>query len=417
MSESQKKDVLYVQMFRNFGLTWNGNQIGGRSSESQFAYLMEAMIHNGSKGISRNTLEEILFAGKDVDNIHHSAQSVLYNARKRLKSAGLPDVNYFVLNNGNYYWTDEVEVVEDAVEFEKAYHQAELSEDPDEKLELYLNAVHLYSGEFLENQVAVVWVARESRKYRTIFYDCVEKAAALLKEKKDYFRMEELGRYAAKIYPLCNWENITMEALVSLGRYEEARTFYENTVDYYLEEQGIRPSSHMMEMLNRLSSSFEHKYDVLDDIQNKLEDGQTFGPGGYVCQYPIFQGIYQIIERMVERGGISVYLMLCTIIDSKGNPMREGPMLDELSERLGEAIRMSTRRSDVINKYGKGQYLILLGNTTIENCKVVQKRINKQFIIGRQRTNVRYHVNSVLFSPDRQTVITETTLKKQEKAG
>ena len=50
-------------------------------------------------------------------------------------------------------------------------------------------------------------------------------------------------------------------------------------------------------------------------------------------------------------------------------------------------------------RYGKGQYLALLVNTTRENCAVVQKRINDRFIIGRQRSRIQYYVNSMFFTP------------------
>ena len=56
------------------------------------------------------------------------------------------------------------------------------------------------------------------------------------------------------------------------------------------------------------------------------------------------------------------------------------------------------RRSDAVNKYGRGQYLVLLLNTTRENCRVLQKRINDHFLVGRQRTGIHYHVNSVVWT-------------------
>lgn len=85
--------------------------------------------------------------------------------------------------------------------------------------------------------------------------------------------------------------------------------------------------------------------------------------------------------------------------------MREGAKLEELSQRLGDAICHSVRQSDAINKYGKGQYLVLLVNTTRENCSIVQRRINQNFIVGRQRTGVQYHVNSVVCNLDQERVI------------
>ena len=101
----------------------------------------------------------------------------------------------------------------------------------------------------------------------------------------------------------------------------------------------------------------------------------------------------------MERGGQSVYLMLCMVVDSKGNPMKEGSVLEELTHRLGEAIQQSVRHSDSVCRYGKGQYLVLLVNTTRENCGVIQRRINYHFIVRRQRTGIQYYVNSVVCTP------------------
>ena len=114
-----------------------------------------------------------------------------------------------------------------------------------------------------------------------------------------------------------------------------------------------------------------------------------------VCQ-PAFLEIYRTIERAMERSGEFIFLMLCTIVDGKGNPMKEGPKLTELSERLEEALIRSVRHSDTITKYGSGQYLILLFNTTRGNCGIIQKRINDNFLIGRQRTGIDYSVSSVI---------------------
>ena len=79
--------------------------------------------------------------------------------------------------------------------------------------------------------------------------------------------------------------------------------------------------------------------------------------------------------------------------------MREGTVLNELTARLEKAICTSVRQTDVVNRYGEGQYLVLLVNTTWEDCQIIQKRINRSFLIGRQRTGVQYYVNSVLCPP------------------
>ena len=400
MTES-KPDVLYVRMLGGFSMRWNETLIAGgsKSSESQFIYLLQILIHNRESGVSRDRLEELLFEDRELNNPHHALQSIIYNTKKKLERAGLPASDCIEQRKGIFYWTGEFPLVEDAAEFDRLYRQAQETQDPDERLALYLEACHWYSGEFLPMQTGVIWAAREARRYKEMFCVCMERATELLRLNQDYFQMEELGTYAAKIDPLADWETVTMEALASLGRYEEARKLYESTVEYYFNEQGLRPSGMLMEKFRRLSDEMQHRHAALDQIQADLTGARDEFPGGYLCSYPVFQGIYRMVERMLERGGQSVYLMLCTVVDGKGNPMKDGPMLEELIKRLADAVRRSIRRGDAMCQYGRGQYLVLLVNTTRENCGVIQKRINYRFIVGRQRSGVQYYVNSVFWVP------------------
>ncbi len=405
MTEAEE-NVLRVRMLGGFSVRWNGKLIAGgsKANGTQFAYLLQILLHNREKGVTRDRLEDLLFEDREIDNVHHALQSVIYNAKQKLAKTGLPQANYIEQRKGVFFWTGAIPVVEDAVSFEELYRAAEAAEDENERVALYLDACHSYGGEFLPMQAAVLWAAHEARRYREMFCDCVEKAAALLRLRQDFFQMEELGTYAARIDPLADWEPVTMEALASMGRYEEARRLYEDTVAYYFNEQGLRPSKKLMAQFERLGEEMLHRYAVLDKIQADLSGRGDETPGGYICSFPVFQGIYRMVERMLERGGQSVYLMLCTVVDGKGNPMRSGPMLEELSKRMGDAIRFTIRRGDAITQYGKGQYLALLVNTTRENCAVIQKRINERFIIGRQRASIQYYVNSVFWPAEhRQT--------------
>lgn len=392
-----EKNTLYIKTFGGFELIWNGRIISGGSSESQFSHLMQMLLHSGRGGVARDKLEEMLFGDREINNRHHAAQSVVYNTKKQLKKLGLPDVNYIELKQKVFYWTEEIPTEEDAAKMERLAKEAEETDLPKKQLELYLEACMLYRGEFLGNHAGVLWIAAEARKYHALFCRCMEHATSLLRVHQDFQQMEELGRHASNADPLADWESVTMEALVSMERYDDARKLYEDTADFYFREQGLKPSKELLELLEKLANRMKHQHAVLDDIQKKLsenEEGQE--PGGYLCSYPVFCGVYRLMERLMERSGQAVYLMLCTIVDGKGNPMRESTVLDELSKRLEKAICRSVRHSDTVNHYGKGQYLVLLVNTTLEDCEIVQRRINRNFIVGRQRTGIQYHVNSVV---------------------
>lgn len=384
-------------------MEWNGEEVTkGKARESQFSYLMQMVLHYEKEGVSREEIKEVVFEERNLENVNHALRSVIYNARKRLKAAGLPgEEAYIEQRNGRFYWTKEIPVVEDARQMERLVTEAREEKDLDRKLNLYREACYLYTGEFLGVQGSAMWAVREARRYHLLFCSCVEKAARLLREAGDYEGLKALGEHAAKVDPLADWEVLSMEALVSLGRHLEARKFYSDTLELYLKEQGFTPSKKMQDMVRKLGEQMEHDYGVLDEIQRELFLEKEPRSGGYLCSYPVFQGIYQAVRRMGERGGQSVYLMLCTVVDGKGNPLEEGARLRELSGRLEECVRGAVRGSDVVSRYGRGQYLVLLVNTTREDCCVVQRRITQGFIRNRQRISVEYHVNSVNCEPQR----------------
>ncbi len=100
----EKKDILSVKMFGNFSMLYNGVSLSGqKSGESQFITLMQLLIHNRNRGVSRDMAEEVLFGDRDIQNPHHALRSVVYNAKKKLEKAGLPKCSYIEMKNGILY--------------------------------------------------------------------------------------------------------------------------------------------------------------------------------------------------------------------------------------------------------------------------------------------------------------------------
>ncbi len=395
--EMEKPEVLYARMFGNFRLSYGGHPLTGEKlRDTHFTGLMQILLHYASDGVSRDYLEDVLLGDRDVENRHQALQTIVYKAKRKLKKMGLPEVNYIFLEKGVYYWTRQIPVCEDAAEFDRLYEDAAQCGDEDRRLGILLEACYKYKGEFLSTYTAVLWAGAEARRYRRQFCECVESAAFIIRKKEDWNRLEELGRYAVETVPFANWESLVMEAFMEQGRYEEAGRLYADTVDHYLREQGVYPSARLLAMMEKLGERMKHSYAVLDQIQKRLSEAPGEKTGGYQCSYPVFRGIYQTVVRLMERGGQSIYLMLCTLVDGKGNPVKEGRRQEELSSRLQEAIRTSVRHGDIVNQYGNGQFLILLINITREDCRIIESRIDQKFIVGRQRGGVEYHVNSVI---------------------
>ena len=397
MSEvAGEKNTIYVRTLGSFSVSYNGTEIAiGSRDESQIGLLMFLMFHFGKDGASRSLIKSTLFEDRDIEDVSHAIRNVLYNMRKNLKAHGLPDASFVKQSRGVYYWTDEIPVVEDAREFERLVSEALLETDLQKQAALLAEAWSSYSGRFFAGRDNVPWIYQEGERYRALFGQAVTLLSDYYRDTHKFKDMYDLAIYAASVDPFAEWEITAVEALTSLGRFAEAERYYEDTVDLYLREYGERSNEHVRDFIRRLGEHLFHDHESIEEIQSKLTDQDDQGGRGYYCSLPIFQELYRTIERTMHRSADKIFLMLCTIVDSKGNPMREGTKLEELSERLKVAAVGSVRHTDTVTKYGQGQYLILLINTTAENCKIIERRINENFLTSRQRTGVSYSVRGL----------------------
>ena len=160
-----------VQMFGNFRMDYNGAPFVAEKmhKESQFNRMMQALIHYSDCGIAKDKLEEIVIGERDIDAPHTALRVIVYKTKQKLAQLGLPGKNLIYLEGGIYYWTPDIEIEEDAAEFEKLYNEAcalekQMPQEPesaetvcderikeieDNMLELYVKALYLYKGEFL----------------------------------------------------------------------------------------------------------------------------------------------------------------------------------------------------------------------------------------------------------------------------
>ena len=392
-----------VQFFGKFNITYNGTPVVGEKvhKESQFNRLMLALLYAWPNGVDKDDLERFAVGENEMSEKHTALRIIIYKTKRKLVKLGLPDINLIYQEKGIVYWCKEIPVVADCHQMEDYYAKAEAmreaqnKEDIEKSMLLYMDAAYLYKGEFLELFGTEVEVAHLAKKYRELFVSCINHASKMMEKLKDWDNLEMLGRLAVSAQPFCNWEILVMEALIQKRMYEDATTYYSDVVDLYLKECGIYPSEDLMHIMDELEDSMQHSMGTLESIQAKLEEREEAVRGGYYCSFPVFKGIYQMIGRQMDRTGLNAHLMLCSMTDPESGLSGGGKEQDELSSDLKEAIEMSIRRGDMFTRYGKGQYLILLFNTGLENCKIVQKRINSVFSEMGHRNVLKYHARSI----------------------
>lgn len=377
-----------VQMFGNFRMDYNGAPFVAEKmhKESQFNRMMQALIHYSDCGIAKDKLEEIVIGERDIDAPHTALRVIVYKTKQKLAQLGLPGKNLVYLEGGIYYWTPDIEIEEDAAEFEKLYNEAcalekqmphepesaetvcdeRIKEIEDNMLELYIKALYLYKGEFLAAYTGETWIAQEARRYHIMFEKIINEAAYILRKRKQFKGLEKLGVYAAKVDPFNEWEELIMEAMVETRRYDEAEELYTDVVDYYLRECGIYPSSRLLEILEKYSNQMNHAHEILENIQEGMNEQEETERGGYFCSYPVFRGIYQASIRIMKRTRVPVYLMLCTLEDEEGRQVQSETKMNKYSRQLKKCVGESIRYSDIyaVNEAMVNNMIILAFDNT-----------------------------------------------------
>lgn len=371
--------LLRVRMFGKERITYGDTPIiFGRNSITKAMKLLLILLHCGQEGISRNRLLEDLYDREELSNVANNFRVTLHRLKKMLMDAGLPEYEYIVARDGYFYWDSPMVTEVDAIVFKQLINESKTVEDPREKMEILKEACEMYSGEFLQKLSGDEWVLMESVQYKNMYTYALEQLCTLLMDQREYGEVLRVVEPACEMYPFDEWQSVKIDCYISMNRYKDALKEYETTAKLLIEELGITPSEKMMEQFKIMSEHISSRPQIITEIQGGLQE-ESEERGAFFCTFPGFRDAYRVIRRGMERNGQSVFLMVCTLVDSKGRPLEGSERLDTMSECLHNAIKDSLRRSDSFTRYNQSQYLVMLMGTNKENCQIVIDRVSRNF--------------------------------------
>ena len=374
-----KLPLLRVRMFGKERITYGNEQIiFGRNSITKAMKLLLILLHYGKEGIARNRLLQDLYDREELSNVSNNFRVTLHRLKKMLVDAGLPEYEYIVSKDGYFYWDSPMEIELDTEVFKDKISAAKQSVDAKEKINLLREACQLYNGEFLQKLSGDEWVLMESVRYKNMYTYALEALCSLLMEYREYDEVLKIVEPACEMYPFDEWQSVKIDCYIAMNHYKDALREYESTAKLLIEELGITPSNKMMEQFRIMSEHISSRPQIITEIQGGLQEDHE-EKGAFFCTFPGFRDAYRVIRRGMERNGQSVFLMVCTLVDSKGRPLENSDKLDLMSEALYNSIKNSLRRSDSFTRYNPSQYLVMLMGTNKENCQIVIDRVKKNF--------------------------------------
>lgn len=377
-------DKLKIAMFGEFSVSYKDHTISEHSKRSKKLWLLlQYLVVHHNRAVAQSELIEILSREDEGVNPTSALKTQIHRLRDILSELGC-EKQIIVCINGAYSINSEIETEIDAEEFEKAFKEAVANEDTEEKLSLVLNAVNLYTGDFLAKSAYESWVVPLNTYYRSVYSKAVRVAVELLTSMGKLHDIIAICSKASGINPYDEFIHYShIKALAELGDQESAKRQYETITHLMMTKFGITPSKELVELYDTaIKSKKSVKSDIDSVISDLLEQRQV--SGAFFCEYQIFKHLYQLEIRDAQRTGVSINICLLTINGADGELPAQNP-LNKAMQRLQDCVSRSLRGSDIFSRYSVSQFVIMLSNTNEQTGELIMKRIEKAF--KRENTN------------------------------
>lgn len=395
-----KKASLKVQMLGDFVMSYQGKVIQmGRNQTTKVMQLLQLLLYAGPQGLTRLQIMEKLYNAKMEGDWANNLRVTVFHLRRLLEDTELPKEQYISTQNGRYCFVSSFPIEVDVVRFEELLEEAGTAKDEERGLELLKEACYYYKGYFLPSLSGEEWAVVAGAHFQNLYFAALEEVCKRMEERKEYTELLELSSRAAALYPFDEWQIWQIKCLMGLGRSMEAVTLYEKTTELYFNELNTSPSEKMLECFRQMSSQIELKAADFNKLRETLMENEP-KRGAYCCSYPSFVDSYRMLARQMERTGLSIYLILCTLIDERRKKGSEREK--ELSEKLKDSIQEALRRGDIFTRYNLNQYLVILTGICKEECSIATNRIDACFRKreGSRRVRVSYRVASIMNIPE-----------------
>ena len=316
----------------------------------------------------------------EVGNPAGALKNLMYRLRRLLEQY-FGKQNYILSDRGSYRWNPEIEVQVDVEIFEKRYAKwKKLSEKKTEPLEQLLEA---YTGTFLPKLAELYWVVARSAYYQSLYLSGVRALIQKYVEAEAYAKLELLCGHVLKtgeaeedLYYYLIYAKLKQE------KWKSAMETYETGTLRLKEELGISKTAKLDEIYEKLiRANASDMPDKMRKVKASMEETET--EGVFFCGYPVFREIYRLEMRKAIRFQEKEAMLLLTM-EPAGSGHRKWSQIDEFRikngmNRLGEVIKGSLRTGDVVSRYSRSQYVILLFSCSCEDGELVAERIVHRF--------------------------------------
>ncbi len=366
-------------MLGDFSLSYNGHCLfGDKVRSKQLWNLLEYLLVNRNREVSSERIMQALWPDDDIEDPANALKNLVYRLRNMLKkSLHISSGDIIVYNHGTYVWNSTFPCKIDVDVLESAYESIHNNPiDAQNLRKKYNEIIKIYRGGFLPQSSYKDWVIPLAVYYQRIYMETVDKYCQLLLMEKDFSAIQEICLHAISMDPFIEINHaLLIKSLIGAHNYDKALDHYNDVCKMFYDELGVKPSEIITDLYQEISQQNMGTGSDLVSIKEDLNEISDIS-GALYCNYDMFKMIYRLEARAAERSGKSIYIALLTV-NTKEEKIIPTPNMEKAFALIKNMIMDSLRKDDIITRYGKTQFLLMLSNLTYENCNMVLDRLIK----------------------------------------
>jgi DNA-binding SARP family transcriptional activator len=205
--------------------------------------LLKYLITQLDRPVHRERLLDCLWPDVDESQGWGRLKVTMYYLRRELRANGMSDDVVKTVGNAYLLRRDAVWVDVDA--FERLVTEGRALQEQaqwSDALDRYVDARHLYRGDYLEEETFADWCAEERERLRELYLEMLTRTAECYAELDQYAEAVHICRKALVFDPCReNFHCSLMEYLVKHGRPDLALAQYRHCQQVLAQEFGVEP--------------------------------------------------------------------------------------------------------------------------------------------------------------------------------
>ncbi|MDL2324152.1 bacterial transcriptional activator domain-containing protein [Ruminococcaceae bacterium OttesenSCG-928-A16] len=343
------------------------------------------LVANQGKGVPAARIIGALWPDETLADPANALKNAVYSLRRAFP-AGRAEDSPVLFEQGSYRCNPAIEFVVDVDEFSKACLLAENATGT-KKVPLLEKAVALYTGDYLPQMENENWVMIHALHYKGTYTNNMKTLLALLFEAGEYHEVIAVATNGSRLDPLEETYYLYLfRGMHALDMQRVIVPAYQKLASMFSEQMGASLPQEIQEIYRRASLEANQSEHDIELIRRELEEDavdKQSPRGPLYCTYDVFKYLYQMMIRMAPRNRDTILVLLLSV-HPKTLPEAKQPEQEEQELAAGMALIKKeilaglVRKSDIMARYSKSQYIFMLVSSKAAGVEVVTQRLHKK---------------------------------------